>query len=123
MGFKTIYLESGDGYVGIRRLIMTVTDDTGTAVDISNTDLIFRIESSTGDVILTKTTDDVAEVEIATQSGATLGVAYVALDELDTTDLAGRYLWEFEGTDNTGTVTLGHGAVYIRSDIILNNAS
>src|SRR5690242_1341657 len=123
MGFKIIYLESGDGYVGIRRLEMTITDNTGTAVDITNTDLIFRIESSTGDVLVTKTTDDVAEIEIAPQTGATLGVCYVALDQMDTAELGGRYLWELEGTDNTGTVTLGHGAVYIRSDIILNAAS
>ena len=123
MGFKIIYLESGDGYVGVRRLQMSITDDTGTAVDITNTDIIFRIESSTGDVLVTKTTTDVDEIELAPQTGATLGVCYVALEEADTDGLSGRYLWELEGTDNTGTVTLGGGAVYIRGDIILNAAS
>ena len=103
--------------------------DLAEGLNIQNTsglrkqDLIFRIESSTGDVLVTKTTADVAEVEIAPQTGATLGVCYVALDELDTYELAGRYLWELEGTDNTGTVRLGHGAAYVRSDIILNATS
>ncbi|RPH56137.1 MAG: hypothetical protein EHM89_15970 [Acidobacteria bacterium] len=122
--FKIIYLQSGDAYTATRRLTMTVTDQTDTAVDLSGTDLIFRIESSTGDVLITKTTDDAAEIEVAApQSGATLGVCYVALDEADTDDMAGRYLWELEGTDAGGSMTLGYGAVYIKGDIILNAAS
>jgi len=119
-----LYLRSGDSYTGTRRLVITVTDPDGSAVDLSATDLIFRIESSTGDVLVTKTTDDAGEVEVASpQSGATKGLAYITLDEIDTYALAGRYLFELEGTDAGGTITLVDGAVYIRSDIILNAAS
>lgn len=122
--FKIIYLTSGDAYTDTRRLTMTVVDQTNTTVDLSATDLIFRIESSDGDVLVTKTTSDIAEIEVANpQTGATKGVCYVTLDEIDTDELSGRYLWELEGTDAGGTMTLGHGAVYIRSDIILNAAS
>jgi hypothetical protein len=124
MGFRIIYLQSGDSYTGTRRLTMTVTDQADTTLDLSATDLIFRIESSTGDVLVTKTSADVAEIEIASpQTGATKGVCYVTLDEIDTDDLSGRYLWELEGTDAGGSLTLGYGAVYIKGDIILNEAS
>lgn len=122
--FKIIYLTSGDAYVGSRRLTMTVTDEANTTVDLTSTDLIFRIESSLGDVLITKTSADIAEIEIASpQTGATKGVCYVTLDEVDTDDLAGRYLWELEGTDSEGSMTLGHGSVWIKGDIILNEAS
>ena len=124
MGFKIIYLQSGDSYSAARRLTMTITDQDDATVDISAVDLIFRIEDSTGDVLVTKTSGDVAEIEKANpQTGATKGVCYVTLDEIDTDTLSGRYLWELEGTDAGGTITLGYGAVYIRSDIILNAAS
>lgn len=119
--FQIIYLTSGDAYTDTRRLTMTVTDQANTAVDLSATDLIFRIESSTGDVLVTKETP--TDIEIAVQSGATLGVCYVTLEEADTDGLAGRYLWELEGTDAGGSLTLGHGSVYIKGDIILNAAS
>lgn len=122
--FKIMYLQSGDAYTALRRLTMTVTDEDNATVDLSATDLIFRIEDSTGDVLVTKTTDDPAEIEIANpQTGATKGVCYVTLDEIDTDALSGRYLWELEGTDAGGSITLGSGAVYIKSDIILNATS
>ena len=122
--FKLIYLTSGDSYTDTRRIAFTVTDENSTTVDLTATDLIFRIESATGDVLVTKTTTDVDEIEVASpQTGDTKGVCYVSLEEADTDGLSGRYLWELEGTDAGGSMTLGGGAVYIRGDIILNAAS
>ena len=120
--FKIIYLQSGDSYTDTRRLTMTVTDQTDTTVDLSATTLIFRIESAQGDVLVTKQTP--TDIEVASpQTGATKGVCYVTLDEVDTDDLSGRYLWELEGTDAGGSMTLGQGAVYIKGDIVLNATS
>jgi hypothetical protein len=116
-----LYLTSGDAYLGTRRLTVTVTDPAGVRVDLSGIDLTFMVKESKADTdveaIITKTTP--TDVEIAVpQSGATLGVAYIAIAEPDTYFLDGRYLWELEADDAEGPLTLARGAVWIRGDLV-----
>ena len=115
-----MYLTSGDGYVGARRVQMTIGDeDTGDPVDISATDIIFRLSSGDGTALVEKSTADPDEIERASpQVGALKGVCYITLEPADTDDLAGRYVWELEGTEAGKPLTLGKGSCYIKSDLI-----
>lgn len=116
--FKVV---SGDAYLAERRLTFTVTDPAGTTVDLSATDLTFMIKrrrsDTDADALITKVTPD--EIEIALpQTGDTKGVVYIELDEADTADLRGRYLWELEGDDAIGKVTLAAGRILVKRDLI-----
>ena len=121
-------LTSGDSYTGARRLVITVTDPDGAALDLSASTLTFmvkvRLSDNDIDALITKVSTDVAEIEIASpQTGATKGKAYLTLEEDDTYTLAGRYVWELEADDAAGKLTLAKGAVYIASDLIEGAAS
>jgi hypothetical protein len=108
---------SGDAYTGVRRLVITVTDDAGATVDLTGTDLRFVVKRRRSDA-----NDDALIDEVPTlaspQSGATKGVAYIALAEADTADLAGRYYWELEADDSVGIITLASGRFYVTADLI-----
>jgi len=118
--FKIMYLISGDGYTGARRVQMTIGDeDTGDPVDISATDLVFRLSSADGMTIFEKSTDTPDEIERASpQVGALLGVCYITIEPADTDALGGRYVWELEGIEAGKPKTLGKGACYIKVDLI-----
>lgn len=116
-----IHVTSGDAYVDDRRLTITVTDADDATVDLSATDLTFMVKrrrsDADADALITKVTP--AEIEIASpQTGATKGVAYLSLEESDTADLNGRFLWELEGEDSAGKVTLADGGFYVKRDLI-----
>lgn len=111
-----LYLTSGDAYLEGRRLDITVTDASDATVDLTGMTLTFMVKHQ-GDVLITKVTP--SDIEIASpQTGTTKGVAYIALEEADTADLKGRYVWELEAVDSVGAVTLASGALYIKSDLI-----
>lgn len=123
-----LYVTSGDAYTGTRRLVITVTDPDGAVLDLSATTLVFMVKERSSDddadALISKSSDDIAEIEIASpQSGGTKGKAYLSLEEDDTEDLAGRYVWELEAEDADGKLTLAKGAVYIASDLIEGAAS
>jgi hypothetical protein len=119
-----IYVNSGDQY-GIngsddRRITLTVTK-AGVAVDLTGATLKLLVKrrrsDSDADAVITKTTS--SGIALASpQSGATKGVAYLTLDEGDTDDLSGRYLWELEGDDAVGKVTLASGGFYVTPDLV-----
>lgn len=115
----TLYLVSGDAYTGDRRITITVTE-SGSTVDLTGVDLTFMVKKykwqADGDAVIDKTTP--AEIEIPDQSGADRGKAYVALEEIDTEDLSGRYYWELEGDDSEGAVTLASGRLYVTPDLV-----
>lgn len=116
-----LHIVSGDDYMNVRRLTITVTDVDGSPVDISNTDLTFMVKASRADAdddaLITKTTP--SDIEIALpQTGATEGVAYLTIEAADTDTLAGRYRWELQGDDAAGTITLADGVLFIDPDLI-----
>lgn len=117
----SIYVTSGDAYLAARRLVVTVTDDDGATVDISTTALTFMVKRKRTDddsaALITKVTP--TEIEVATpQTGATKGKAYIELEEADTDDLDGKYLWELEADDAIGKVTLAAGGFYVTADLV-----
>jgi hypothetical protein len=119
-----IYVTSGDQY-GIngsddRRITLTVTK-AGVAVDLTGATLKFLVKrrrlDADADALITKTTS--SGITLASpQSGATKGVAYLTLDEANTDDLSGRYLWELEGDDAVGKVTLAAGVFNVKADLV-----
>lgn len=67
---------------------LTVLDDTGTAVDLTGATLYFTVAQTVGGTaVISKTSAVVTEIEILTQSGATLGQAKVYLQPSDTSTL------------------------------------
>ena len=108
---------SGDAYTGVRRLVVTVTDTAGAAVDLTGATLTFmakRRRSDDDDAAVISKTPELA----SPQTGATKGVAYIALAEADTATLSGRYLWELSADDAVGVVTLASGNLYVTADLI-----
>lgn len=116
---SNIRVVSGDAYLQDRRITLTATDIDGAAIDLTGTDLTFWVQRRRGDStrLIEKTTLD--GIEIASpQTGDTKGVCYLELDELDTEDLEGRYLWELEADDAIGKLTLGGGKFYVDPDLV-----
>lgn len=112
-----IYLISGDDYLDDYRLVLAVADGDGDPIDLTDVALTFQVRRSrSAEPIIEKT--DLDDIEIAAQADDTIGVAYLALASADTADLSGRYLWELEGVDAIGHVTLGDGVLYVRPDLI-----
>jgi hypothetical protein len=114
-----LYLTSGDAYTGVRSLVITVTDQADAVVDLTSVALTFVVYQANGDTVFTKTLSD--GITIANQT-TDKGVAYIAVEELDTSALSGRYLWELEGQDSEGASTLAGGAVYIKTDLIVGGS-
>lgn len=112
---SNLYVTSGDAYTGVRRLVITVVDPDGAAVDLTGTTLRFMVKRrrSDADALI----DEVPTLA-SPQSGATEGVAYIALAEDDTDDMAGKYLWELEADDAIGKITLASGGFYVARDLI-----
>lgn len=119
---STLRVTSGDDYgldgANDRRLTVAVTKG-GTAVDLTDTDLTFMVKRSPtdadADALISKTPT------LATQSGDTLGVAYIALAAADTADLAGIFPWELSAVDAVGTITLARGSIRIVPDLIVGS--
>lgn len=113
-----ITVERGDDYTGVRRLVVTVTDEAGAAVDLTGTTGTFMVkrhktDSDAGALI----TESI--VLASPQSGATKGVAYIALTAADTEDLdAGSFYYEIEAQDSIGVITLAAGRFTITADLI-----
>lgn len=81
---QTLFLGSS------KTLRVTVYDDDGTLLDLTGSTLFFTVRDNIGAVAaeITKTSADSAEIEILTQSGATLGQADIKLVPGDTSALA-----------------------------------
>lgn len=112
-----IHVVSGDEYLGVRRLVITVTDENDAAVDLTGTSLTFMVKRRRSD------DDDAALITVtptlaSPQTGATEGVAYIALTAADTASLSGKYLWELEADDSVGVITLASGNFYVTPDLI-----
>lgn len=114
---SNLHVTSGDAYTGVRRLVITVTDEAGAAVDLTGTVLTFMVKRRRSDA------DDDALLEVtpslaSPQSGATKGIAYIAIAEGDTDDMSGKYLWELSADDSVGIITLASGGFYVTADLI-----
>lgn len=113
-----------DTYTGVRRLVITVTDEDGAAVDLTGTELRFMVKRWKRDAdaaaLISKSTS--SGIAIASpQSGDTKGVAYIALtgDEDGDTDVsAGAWYYELEATDSIGIITLAAGRLTVIADLI-----
>lgn len=119
---SNLFVTSGDAYLNVRRLTVSVTDEDGVPIDLSATDLTFMVKrhryDDDADALIDKTTSD--GIEVATpQTGDTKGKAYIELDEVDTDALDGRYYWELEAIDAVGRVTLGSGKFYVNADLVV----
>lgn len=110
-----LYLISGDAYTEERALTVNVTDKDGDPLDISETDLVFAVCARPGVELFRKT---LGEGVTRADQMSDPGVAYIEIEPEDTEDLAGRYLWELQGTDPVGVVTLAGGSIYIKSDLV-----
>ena len=113
---SNLHIRSGDDYLNVRRLTITVTDVDGTPIDISGIDLTFMVKAQKADddvdALIAKSTP--GDIEIALpQLDELLGKAYLSLDSSDTATLDGRYRWELEGTDAAGTITLADGVLFV----------
>ena len=109
-----IDIRSGDAYTGARRLTITVRDSQGATVDLTGTTLTFSV-NKLGVNVFEKTTP--TDIELASpQSGATKGVAYLALPSALTADLSGIYDWELEAVDAVGAITLADGRFDVLAD-------
>ena len=116
---------SGDAY-GLsgsddRRLLISVLSAAGATVDLTGVNLTWMVKrfrhDDDDDALITKVTP--TQILIADpQSGATKGKAYITLAEADTESLNGRYLWELEGDDAVGKITLASGGFYVTADLI-----
>jgi hypothetical protein len=118
-----LHVTSGDAY-GLdgsndRRLIVRVTKD-GANVDLTDVDLTFMVKNRRSDeddeALFTKTIG--SGITLATQTGDTIGKAYITLTEANTESLAGRYFWELEADDAVGKLTLASGEFRVASDMI-----
>jgi hypothetical protein len=121
---SNLYVISGDAYGESgsedRRLLIAVTN-AGVAVDLTGVTLTWLVKrrrsDDDADALITKTTTD--GIELASpQSGATKGKAYITLEEGDTDDLEGRFLWELEADDAVGKLTLASGRFYVTPDLV-----
>lgn len=108
---QTATMVSGDDTV----VELTVTNADDTAADLSGSSLTFALADSDNSVVVEKTTSD-GEITI---TGTDDDVAEVQLDAADTADLAGRYQMELEEETSGGdTATLMQGVLTITEDII-----
>lgn len=113
-----------DTYTGVRRLVVTVTDEAAAAVDLTGTEIRFMVKrrrtDDDDDALISKSTS--SGIAIASpQTGATKGVAYIALtgDEDGDTDVAsGAWFYELEATDSIGIITLAAGRFVVLADLI-----
>ena len=117
-----LYVVSGDAYTGVRRLVVTVVDENDAAVDLTGTTMTFMVKrrrtDDDADALITKAVG--TGVTLATpQSGATKGIAYIALDPTDTEDLSGKYPWELAAEDSVGPIRLAAGWFRVASDLIV----
>lgn len=118
-----LVLRQGDAYSGVRRLVVTAVDSAGAALDLTGLTLDFAVFQSRrdSDAILEKSTAAPGGITLATpQSGATKGVAYIAIDEADTEDLdTGDFMvYELQSTDSEGPVTLDAGRFVLLPQLI-----
>ncbi|HEY6568555.1 MAG TPA: hypothetical protein VI341_13650 [Actinomycetota bacterium] len=123
MGVLTV--RQGDAYLGVRRLIHTVVDSNGDPYDLTGMEAmrfeVFRRSTATAPLVA-KDLDD--GMELAVQSGATLGVVYVELQPDDTEDLDPDdfMTFEVEGTDTIGPVTLESGRFVLLAEQIVEGS-
>lgn len=118
-----LQITRGDEYTGSRSLVVTVTDAAGAAVDLTGTSARFMAKrnraDADADAVISKSTG--SGITLASpQTGATKGVAYIAIAAGDTDELEARpYYCELEATDSVGVITLATGALVIEPDLIL----
>lgn len=115
----------GDDYTGARHLVVTIHEsDAADAalLDLTGLDLRFMVKKLRTDTnaaaLIDKSTADAITLG-SPQSGATLGLAYIALDDIDTAIQPGAWYWELQGTDADGVVTLGRGRFIVTPDLVL----
>ena len=115
-----ISLNSGDAYLegtlGDRRLVLTVLDPAGAPADLTGVDLTFVAKRNRDSLL--HAIEKVTPTEIEIDTDPTTGKAYINLDPTDTDIMAGRYLWELQGTDDAGPVTLSSGLLFVYVDLI-----
>jgi hypothetical protein len=98
---------------------VTITDENGTAVDLSTSDLRFTAKYDSRDpddeAVIVKTVD-YGGIDL----GPGTGEATITIDPLDTADLerTTTLLWDLQVTDSTGQVsTAAGGRLIISADI------
>lgn len=114
---SSLFVTSGDAYVGSRALQVTVVDPDGSATDLTGIDLTFLVkqglDDADADAVITKTVGTGITV-----AAPLTGMATIDLSEADTADRAGMFPWELQGVDANGRVTLASGSLYISPDLI-----
>lgn len=118
----SLSIRRGDDYTGARRIVASVVDGAGAPTSLTGTALTFMVKRSLNDAdslaLLSKTVG--SGITLASpQSGATLGVAYIALASADTASLSpGSYTYELEGEDAVGVVTLVQDIFELLADVV-----
>lgn len=109
----------GDDYTGARRLVITVTDPAGAAVDLTGTAVKFMVKAHPTDA------DAAALISKSTTSGIALadqvaskGVAYLTLTATDTNIAPDAHWYEIQATDSLGVITLASGRFWVTADLI-----
>lgn len=110
-----------DAYTGARALVITVVDEAGAAVDLTGTSIRFMVKrrrtDDDDDALISRATG--SGITLASpQSGATKGVAYIALIGAQTDVDAGAWFYELEATDSIGVITLAAGRFVVAADLI-----
>jgi hypothetical protein len=116
-----ISVTSGDDYLGVRRLLVTVTDEAGALVDLTGTDSTFMVKrhqtDADADALITKTLG--SGIAYAPDQATTgKGKAFIEIEAADTDALAGRFYYELEAEDSVGIITLAAGYFIVKSDLI-----
>lgn len=120
---SALTIRRGDAYTTSRRLVVTVVDPAGATVDLTGTTIRFMVkrnrDAADAAAVISKSIG--AGVTLASpQTGATKGVAYIAIDPADSAPLnaSHRYVWELEATDSVGVITLAGGTFAVQADLI-----
>jgi hypothetical protein len=83
-------------------LLVTITDSTGTAIDITGYTLFFTVKKNTSQPQNTTDADALISKTLTTFSDPTHGIARITLSSTDTSIPAGSYLYDIGYKDLSG---------------------
>lgn len=99
-----------------KALVVTVKDETGTVVDLTDATIVWSLAKSPRSTVLVSKQ---AGAGIVIETPASAGILTITMDAEDTADLEGRHYHEVEITDQQDRVsTVFTGHINIRPDLI-----